>query len=183
MKNSVHFFIGVSLLVLALCYGCGENYQADMQAAQQAMDNAKAVFANDLVPSDWQDAMKVWEQAQTAVKEGKPAVTYFRRAKSRFEKIAKQAKSSGEMMAKEIIAMQGTIGERLSKMKDQLERSQISSRIASEVKPVIEKLQQGTTALESMMSQGNYLKAKVLAKDLQTQVYSAELVMAGKKPK
>ncbi len=183
MKNSVRFFLGVSLLVLTLCYGCGENYQADMQAAQQAMDAAKAVFAEDLVPLDWKEAMKVWDQAQAAIKDGKPSVTYFKRAKSRFEKTAKLAKSSGDAMAQDVTAMQGTIGERLGKMKDRLDGSRVPGKVANQVKPLVAELQEGTTTLDNLMSQRNYLKAKMLAKDLQSKVYTAELIMAGKKPK
>jgi hypothetical protein len=183
MKNSVRVFVGISLLVLALCSGCGENYQADMQAAQQAMDSAKAVFAEDLVPSDWKDAMKAWDQAQAAVKDGKPSVTFFKRAKSRFEKVAKQAKASGATMAEEINTMQTTISERLSKVRDQLDRGRVPGKVASQVKPIMTELQEGSATLDSLKSQGNYLKAKILAKDLQTKVYSAELIISGKKPR
>jgi hypothetical protein len=183
MKNSVRYFVGISLLFLALCYGCGENYQADMQAAQQAMDSAKAAFAEDLAPSDWKEAVKVWDQAQAAVKDGKPSITFFKRAKTRFEKTAKLAKSSGDAMAKEITGMQTTINERLAKVKDQLDRNRVSNKVANQVKPLVADLQESITTLENMVSQGNYLKAKMLARDLQTKVYNAELTMSGKKPK
>ena len=183
MKNSTRVFVGISLLVLALCYGCGENYQADMQAAQQAMDAAKAVFAEDLAPSDWKEAVKVWDQAQAAVKDGKPAATFFKRAKSRFDKTAKLAKATGTSMAQEISGMQTTINERLGKVRDQLDRGRVPPKFATQVKPLLVELQEGTTTLDNLATQGNYLKAKVLAKDLQTRVYNAELIMSGKKPK
>lgn len=184
MKKSLGFFVGISLLVLVVCYGCGgEKYQADMQAAQQAMDSAKALFAEDLAPSDWNEAMKVWEQAQAAVQEGKPSITYFKRAKSRFEKVTKLAKSTGDSMAQEVSAMQITINERFSKIKDALERRRVSGKTANQVKPVIAELQEGTTTLDNLVSQHNYMKAKILARDLQTKVYNTELIVSGKKPR
>jgi len=183
MKNSVRFFVGISLLVLVVCYGCGtENSEAEMKAAQQAMEKAKSVFAEDLAPSNWLEGMTAWEQAQAAVKEGKPAKTYFLRAKSRFEKTATIAKAAGDVMAKDITAMQLTIGERFSKVQTALERGRMSAKVASQVKPVAAEVQEGTVTLDSLVSQGSYVKAKTLARDLQAKVYNAELLIAGKKP-
>ena len=182
MKNSMRFFVGISLLVLVACYGCGaENSKAEMMAAQQAMEKAKSVFAEDLAPSNWLEAMQAWEQGQAAVLEGKPAKTYFLRAKSRFEKTAAIAKSTGDNMAKEIGSTQQSINERLSKVQMALERGGMSSKVAKQVKPVAVEVQEGTLTLDSLVSQGNYLKARTLAQDLMTKIYNAELMIAGKK--
>lgn len=183
MKNSMRLFVGISLLVLLVCYGCGgEKYEVEMNAAQQAMEKAKSLFAEDLAPSNWLEAMTAWEQAQAAVKEEKPAKTYFLRAKSRFEKAALIAKANGANMAKDITAMQLTIGERFSKVLAALERGRLSSKVASQVKPIAAEVQEGNATLDGLVSQGNYVKAKTLARDLQTKVYNAELLVAGKKP-
>jgi hypothetical protein len=183
MKNPMRFFVGIGLLVLGICYGCGgEKYEVEMNAAQQAMEKAKSAFAEDLAPTNWLEAMTAWEQAQAAVKEGKPAKTYFLRAKSRFEKAALIAKGTGADMAKDITAMQLTISERFSKVQGALERGRLSPKVAKEVKPIAAEVQEGTVTLDSLVSQGNYLKAKTLARDLQAKVYNAELLVAGKKP-
>jgi hypothetical protein len=184
MKKPVRFFVGITLLVLVISYGCGsEKYQADMQAAQAAMDKAKSIFAEELAPTEWAEAMQAWEQAQAAAKEAKPSITYFKRAKSRFEKASKIAKASGDSMAKEISSMQTTIGERFAKVMAALDNNRLSPKIAKQVKPLAAEIEEGRTTLDSMVGQGNYLKANMLARDLQTKVYNAELVMAGKKPK
>lgn len=183
MKNSIGFFIGISLLVLVVCYGCGaEKYEMDMQAAQQAMEKAKSFFAEDLAPSDWREAMQSWEQAQAAVREGKPSIAYFRRAKSRFEKTARVAKATADDMAKDVTAMQLTISERFAKVKSALERGKAPAGILAQVKPLAGEVEEGTASVESLASQGNYLKAKILARDIQAKVYRAELLLAGKKP-
>jgi hypothetical protein len=185
MKNSLRFFVGISLLIMIVCcYSCGvENSEKEMNEAQQAMEKAKAIFAEDLTPSNWEDAMKAWEQGQAAVKEGKPAKTYFLRAKSRFDKAATIAKSRGETLSKDIQAMQVTIDERFSTIKAGLERGKVSSKIQKQIKPTMAELEEGIPAVGTLVGQGNYMKANSMAKDILTKIYNVELIMAGKKPK
>jgi hypothetical protein len=184
MKNSIRFFVGISLLVLfVFCYSCGvENSEAEMKEAQLAMEKAKSLFAEDLVPSDWKGAMEVWEQGQAAVKEGKPSKTLFLRAKSRFEKIASIAKSTGETLSKEVANMQTANGERFSKLKANIQKGKASSKVQAQLKPIVAEIEAGTTSLDSLMTQGSYLKAKILAKDLSMKIYNAERILQGKKP-
>jgi hypothetical protein len=182
MKNSMRFFVGISLLVLAACCSCGGgNSETEMKAAQAAMDKAKSLFAEDLAPADWQEALTSWEEGQAALKGGKPAKSYFLRAKSRFEKTALIAKGNGDNMAKEISSMQLTIGERFSKIKSALASGKVSARIVNQLKPLAAEVEEGTASVDSLVSQGNYLKALMLARDVQTKVYQAELLIAGKK--
>jgi hypothetical protein len=75
-----------------------------------------------------------------------------------------------------------TIGERFSKVQSALERGRMSAKIASQVKPIAAEVQEGTATLDSLVSEGNYVKAKMLARDLQAKIYNAELLIAGKKP-
>jgi hypothetical protein len=182
MRNSARFFIGFSLLVLIASYSCSENSEAEMKAAQQAMDNAKSFHAEDLATSDFKEAMVSWERGQNALKEGKPAKTYFLRAKSRFEKTATIAKAQLETVSKDITNMQMTIGERLAKVKIALEAGRLSSRIQNQIKPILEEVEAGTASINHLVDQGDYLKARATAKEIQTKVYNAELIMAGKKP-
>jgi hypothetical protein len=162
--------------------GCGEaKPEAEIKAAQEAMDKAKSLFAEDLAPTDWKEAVISWEQGQAAVQEGKPAKTYFVKAKARFEKTATIAKAAGADMAKEITAMQLTIGDRFAKVKSALDRGKVPAKILKQVKPMATEIEEGTASVESLASQGNYLKAMVLARDVQAKVYKAELLLAGKK--
>jgi hypothetical protein len=184
MKNSMRFFIGISLLVLVVCYGCGvEKSEAEMKAAQQAKDKAEAVYAKDLAPSNWNEAMVAWEQGQAAVKEGKPAKTYLIRAKSRFEKTAIIAKAEGEKIAADVKAMQETITQRFGKVKAAMNGGKVSPKARKQLQPVMAELEEGIAGVDSLAGQGNYLKARTLAKDIQMKVYSAELILQGKKPK
>ena len=48
---------------------------------------------------------------------------------------------------------------------------------------MLAELEEGATTLDSLVGQGNFLKANMLAKDIQTKAYNTELIIAGKKPK
>jgi hypothetical protein len=183
MKNSIRFFVGLGLLVLVVCcYSCGENSEAEMKQAQQAMESARNLFAEDLAPSNWKEALQSWSQGQAAVKEGKPAKTYFLRAKSRFEKTAAIAKSAGDLMSKDVRSMQTTITERLSEVEAALSSGKVASKSQSQIKLIAAEAEEASVSIDSLVSQRNFVKAKALAKDIQAKVYNAELILAGKKP-
>jgi hypothetical protein len=182
MKNPTRFFVGISLLLLVACCSCGgQKSDAEMKAAQESMEKARGFFAADLAPADWKEAMQSWEEGQAAVQAGKPARTYFLRAKSRFDKTALIAKSNGENMAKEIASMQTNIGERSAKVRTALDRGKVPARVRDQVKALAAETEEGNASVQSLVSQGNYLKAMMLAREIQTKVYQAELLVAGKK--
>jgi hypothetical protein len=183
MKNVTGFFVVCSLFILVACYSCGvPNSEVEMKAAQQAMDNAKSLHAEDLAASNWQEAVQVWEQGQTAVKEGKSAKSLFIRAKSRFEKAAAIAKSQGDVMSREVSDMQLRIGEQLSKVKAALVKGQVKAKFQKQVQEMASEVEKGVETIESLVSQKDFLKAKNTAKEMQTKIYNAQLIMAGKKP-
>ncbi len=183
MKNSIRFFVGCSLLILVVCYGCGvPSSETERKAALEAMENAKSFHAEDLATSNWLEAMKAWEQGEAAVKEGKSAKTFFIRAKARFEKTAAIAKSQSAVWEREVADMQLWISERLSKVKANLEKGRISSRIQKQVKTIVADVEKEIESLENLISDKDFVKAKKLAQGTQTKIYNAELVMAGKKP-
>lgn len=183
MRNRIRIIVGIGLLALVGCYGCGvPSSEEEMKAAQAAMESAKEAYAEDLASSNWSEAMQAWEEGLAAVQEGKPAKTHFLRARSRFEKTATIAKATGADMAKDISAMQMTIGERLTKVQSAIERGRTSAGILNQVRPLASEVEEGAASVESLMSQGNYLKAKILARDIQSKIYEAELLLAGRKP-
>lgn len=183
MRKSSRFFIGCSLLIVLACYGCSYKIpEAEMQAAQEAMDQARSVYAEDLAASDWKDAMEAWEEAQAAVKESKPAKTLFLRAKSRFEKAVVIAKANGENVAKEITEMQITISDRYAKVKAALDGRRLAATIKREVTAMAAEVEEGTSSIDQLVSEGDLIKARALAKEIQKKVYNAELILAGKKP-
>jgi hypothetical protein len=183
MKDSIRFFIGLSLLVLIVCYGCGvENFKEEMGAAQQAMDEAKSYHADKVAASDWSEAMRAWEKGQAAVKDGKPAKTFFLQAKSRFSKTAAIAKSYQDQLSQEVSEMQQTINERLDKVRIALSSGRLTSRVQNQIKPIVAEVEAGTESVDRSVEQGDFLTARDTAREIQRKVYNAELIMAGKKP-
>jgi hypothetical protein len=126
--------------------------------------------------------MLSWEQGQAAIQEGKSAKTFFLRAKSRFEKTAAIAKANGEVMAGDVSQMQRAIDDGLSKIKADLEKGRISAKIQKQVKPMVEEVEKGVESLNALVTDKDFMKAKMLAKDLQAKIYNARLIAAGKKP-
>ena len=182
MRSSTRFFIGFTILVLLTFYGCGASSEVEMKAAQQAMENAKGLGAEELASSNWLESMQAWEQGQAAVAEGKSAKVYFLRAKSRFEKTAAIAKSNGEAVAREVSDLQAKINDRFMKIKTAVDKGRVSSRVQRQIKPLMTEVGDGSASIEELVAQGNYLKARTTAQDIQKKVFNAELIMLGKKP-
>lgn len=183
MKNLIGLFVGSCLLILLACYGCGvENADVEMKQAQQSMDQAKSLYAQDLTPTDWKEAVQIWDQAQAAVKNGKPAKTLFTRAKNRFDRMATIAKSRNDTYSKDLSDMQMTINSRFENVKKSLQSGNLNARVLGQVKTIATEVEEGNASINTLVSQGNYLKAVTTAKQVQTKVYNAELILAGKKP-
>jgi len=183
MKDSIRFFVGLNLLVLITCFGCGPaSSEAEMKEAQEAMEAAKSFSAEDLAASDWNYAMEAWEEAQTAVEQGKTAKTLFVTAKSRFETTAKIAKSHHERISGEISEMQEKIKERMQEIQSALDAKLLSSRAQKEIMPIMAEVEAGSESINELLGQGSLLEASDLAREVQKKVYNAQLIMEGKKP-
>ncbi len=182
MKNSTRFFIGFSLLLLAVSYGCSVSSEVEMKAAQEAMNAAKNFHADELAASNWNEAMQAWYQGEAAVKEGKPAKTYFLRAKSRFEKTMTIAKARRDDVAREVSDIQLTISERLAKVKTALTSGRLTSRIQSQISPLVAEVEAGSETVGTLVNQEDFVKARTTAKEVQKKIFNVELILAGKKP-
>jgi hypothetical protein len=183
MRDSIRFFVGLSLLFLIAFYGCGAaNSEAEMKAAQEAMESARSYDAQDLATADWDEAMQAWEEAQTAVQQGKSAKTHFLKAKSRFEKTAGIAKSRYDQILEEVSNMQQSISEKVQGVEAALDRGRVSSSVRKEITPIMAEVKAGSDSIDEFLKQGSVLKARDTARDVQKKVYNAQLVMAGKKP-
>ncbi|NWG75402.1 MAG: DUF4398 domain-containing protein [Rubrivivax sp.] len=183
MRKSSRLLMGCGLFVVLASSGCSYKIpEAEMKAAQEAMEQARNLHAEELASSNWKDAVEAWEEAQAAVKEEKPAKSLFLRARSRFEKAAKIARASGEDVKKEVGEIQIGISERLSKVKAALEKGGLSSKTRKEVSVMAAEADDAAGSIEGLLSQGELIKARNLAKETQRKIYNAELILAGKKP-
>jgi len=181
----IRFCISLSLLILIASYGCGHgSSEMDMKQAQKAMDQAKSLHADDLAPTDFQQAQKTWAHAQAAAKEGKTdtAKVLFVSAKIYFNKSAVIAKAKRDALSREISAMQLMISSNFDEVKSDLSRNEISPKLRNQVKAIASEVEEGNAAISKLINQEDLLKAAATAKDVQMKIYNAQLILAGQKP-
>jgi hypothetical protein len=180
----IRFCISFSLLILIASYGCGGSSELEMQQARLAMDEAKDLNAGDLAPTDFQKAQKAWDRAQAAEKEGKTATAkvLFASAKIFFGKAADIAKAKQDALTRELSAMQLLISSNFDQVKSDLSRNTLSPKQQGQVTVIVSEVEEGNASISKLVKQGDLVKAVATAKDVQTQIYNAQLILAGQSP-
>jgi|WetSurSiteA1Bulk_404760.scaffolds.fasta_scaffold08680_3 hypothetical protein len=180
----IRFYVSLSLLILLALYGCGGSSEVEMKQAQRAMDKAKDLHADDLAPTDFQQAQKAWDHAQAAEKEGKTgtAKVLFTSAKIFFGKAADIAKAKRDAMIRELDAMQLTIGRNFDQVKNDLLMNNLSTKQQDRVRAIASEVEEGNAAIGKLLAEDDLRKAVATAKDVQTKVYNAQLILAGQSP-
>jgi hypothetical protein len=180
----IRFCISISLLVLLASYGCGGSSEIDMKQAQQAMDRAKSLRADSLAPADFQRARQAWDHAQAAEKEGKTdtAKVLFSSANIYFGKAADIAKAKQDSLSRELDAMQRMITSNFDQVKSDLSRNNLPPRQQGQVRAIVSEVEESNASIRNLMNQKDLLKAVATAKEVQTKIYNAQLILAGQKP-
>jgi hypothetical protein len=181
MKCFIRFFLIFSFMALIACCSCGPTIESEVRGAQQAMEKAQSFRADELAPSDWEDAMLTWKQAQAAVAERRSAKTLLRKAKSQFNKAAETAEANGKAMAKEVGDLQVKINKRYQGIKAALAAGKPNSKIEKELEPLLMEVALNSSSIENMNMHWDYVKAKSLAQNTLRTVETAEQMMAGNK--
>jgi hypothetical protein len=179
----IRFYVSLSLLVLLVCYACGGSSEVEMKQAREAMDQAKSLHADDLAPTDFQQAQKTWDHAQAAEKEGKTgaAKVIFTTAKINFNKSAAIAKAKQEALTRELDAMQLAIGSNLDQVNSDLSTKNLSPKQRSQVEAIAAEVEKEDASIRKLVIQEDLLKAVETAKNVQTKIYHAQLILAGQK--
>jgi hypothetical protein len=177
----IRLYISLSLFVLLAAYGCGGSSEIEMKAAQRAMDQAKSLHADNLAPTDFQQAQKAWDHAQAAEKEGNTgtAKVLFASAKIYSGKAADIAKAKEDSLARELSAMQLKISSNFDQVKSDLLKNKLSPQQQSQVRAI----EEGNASISKLVIQKDLPKAIATAKDVQTKIYNAQLILAGQRPK
>ena len=178
------FFISLSILALLALYGCGGSSEIEMKEAQQAMAQAKSFHADSLAPTDFQQAQKAWDHAQAAEKEGKTgtAKVLFTSAKIYFGKAADIAKARQDSLTRELSAMRLLISSNFDQVKSDLLTTHLSPKQQSQVRAIASEVEEGNASISKLILQDDLVKAVATAKDVQTQIYNAQLILAGQTP-
>jgi hypothetical protein len=179
----LRFFIGLSLLILLVSYGCGGSCEIERKQAQEAMGKAKESHAENYATTDFQQAQKAWDRGQAAEKEGNSstAKVLYTSARIFSGKAADIGKAKKEALSRELISMQLVIGKNLDDMKTDLSKGGFSLRKRSEVEAIASEVEKDNASIEKMVTEEDLAKAIATAKSVQTKIYHAQLILAGQK--
>jgi hypothetical protein len=179
------FYVGLCGLVLLVAYGCGGSAEIERKQAQAAMDKAKIYHAESYAPADFAKAQTSWDHALASEKEGKTdgAKVMFTSAKIFFGKAADIARSKQEALTKELDTMQLGIAQNLDQVKNDLMASSVSSKQKSQVETLVAEVEKDRESIKALATQQDLVKAVAAAKDVQTKIYHAQLILAGQKIK
>jgi hypothetical protein len=177
----IRYYIRLSLLVLLTSYGCGGSSELEMKQAQQAMDDAKNLHADNLARTEFQQAVKAWDHAQAAEKEGKTdtAKVLFASAKIYFGKAADIAKAKQDSLSRELSAMQLMISRNFDQVKIDLSKNNLSPKQQGQVRAIASEVEKGNASISKLVMQEDLPKAVAMAKEVQTKIYNAQLILAG----
>ena len=181
----ISLYASLGLLALLAFYGCGGGSSVvEMRAAEEAMNRAQSAHADLLAPNEFQEAQKTWERAQAAAKEGKisSAKVLFPSAKIYFAKSALIAKSNREALVKQLDSLEVAINSNFDDVKKDLSKNKLSSKDQAQVKSIAAEIVEGKASITKLESQENLIKAVATAKEVQTKIYNAQLILAGQKP-
>ncbi len=179
----IRSYISLSLVVLLASYGCSGSSEIEMTQARDAMDYAKSLHADNLAPSDFQQAQKAWDHAQDAAKEGKTstAKVLFTSARIFFDKAADIAKSRQDALSRQLIGMQLMISKNFDQLKSDLSRNNMSPKLRNQAIAIASEVEEGRDLISRLVIEEDLVKAIATAKDVQTKIYHAQLILAGKK--
>jgi len=181
----IRLYGSLSFLVLLASYGCSGSSEIEMKQAQQAMDQAKRLHSDNFAPTDFKQAQKAWDHALAAEKEGKTdtAKVLFASAKIYFGKAADIAKAKQDSLFRELGAMQRMISSNFAQVKSDLSKNSLSPRQQGQVRAIASEVEEGNASIKNLVIQNDLLKAVATAKDVQTKIYNAQLILAGQKAK
>ncbi len=179
------FFVSLFLLVLLISYGCGGSADIDKKQALEALDRAKSLHADTLAAKDFQKAQEVFDHAEATAKEGNTdaAKVLFSTARINFGKTSDIAKAKTDTLSRELGAMRAVISENFDQVKGDLAYKNLSSGQKNQVAAIVSEIEKGNADIDKYVAQEDLINAVAAAKNVQTQIYHAQLILAGQKIK
>jgi hypothetical protein len=181
----IRFYISLSLVLLLASYGCSGSSEIEMTQAREAMDYARSFHAEALAPTDFQQAQKAWDHAHAAEKEGKTATAkvLFTSAKIFFDKATDIARSRQDALSRELNGMQLMISKNLDQIRSDLFRNKLSPKLRDQVIAIASEVEEDRDFISKLVIEEDLVRAVATAKDVQTKIYHAQLILAGKEIK
>lgn len=174
--RSLPYVLSILLLVLA-SMSCASRPDAELQLAQTAMEEAQAQQAADFAAADWQDAMQVWNEAQTALtsQSYSNAKALLITAKTRFEKVGSIAKAKRESVLQEVQVLRTTLNKGLDSLKSSIATSRLSANGRKELNDAASAVEAAIMQFNSEMDKGDIAKARTSGQDAMKKLNEVQL--------
>lgn len=179
------FYVIAGFLLLLVSYGCRGSAEIEMNEARRAMEEAKLLRTESFAPADYEKAQKAWERAQAEDKEGNTgaAKVLYTSARIYFGQAADIARSRRDALSRELNGMQPVISETLDKVKMDLSMGKSTPDRRGRVKAIVAEVEKMNKSIPELVKQQDLTQAVDAAKEIQTKLYHAQLILAGKEPK
>jgi hypothetical protein len=177
--RSLPYVLSVLLLVLA-SISCASSPDAELQLVQTAMEEAQAQQAADFAAADWQDAMQVWNEAQTALADQSysNAKALLITAKIRFEKVGSIAKAKRESVLQEVQILQTTLNKGLDSLKSSIATSRFSPNRRKEFDEAAKEVEFTIMQFNAEMDKGDIARARISGQEAIKKLNEVQLKLA-----
>ena len=167
------------VLFALVCIGCASYPEVQLKDAQAAMDEVLKLQPETFAAGDWQDAKKIWDDAQALLSQQKygQAAPLLVTAKSRFAKVGEIVKTKREAILKEVTQAQQDINVRVAGLRSDLAAARLSGSVRKGLDDCCQQVQQQIEKLNAEIDQGELLKAQTTAKETLKLVYDGQLKM------
>jgi predicted S18 family serine protease len=179
MKYLARCTLAFGVLFALFCIGCASYPEEQLKQAQAAMDEALKYKPEVFAASDWQDAKKIWDEAQSLLSQQKyaQASSLLVTAKSRLAKVAQIASRNHETVLSEVTKTQMEISKRHASLKSDLAAARLSPSVRKSLEECCLQLEQKIGQLNTEVETGDLLKAQATAKETLKFVYEGQLKM------
>ncbi len=171
------------LLLVASGSACSSRPDEQMKLAEKAMEQAKEQRAEEFAQSDWANAQRVWEQAQSQLKNERygEAGTLLLRAKSRFEKARDIAKAKRDAVLKEAQELQKAVDLRYKALKTDVEGNvaKLSPARKKSLEDSFKDIDKGIEKVQADIKAGEYSRARTTGQTAIRRVFEAEKELQG----
>ncbi|MBM3789816.1 MAG: hypothetical protein FJW35_05635 [Acidobacteria bacterium] len=177
MRNSLLLHVVWVFLLAVVFSACASYPEEQLKQAQAAMDEAKELRTEVFAAADWEDAVKMWDEAQGHLKQEKFALAApaLLRAKNRFEKARGIAQAKRKSVLEEITNQQHTLNVRYATLKNDLAASRVSRSVRKGIEEACLDMDKQVESLAEQIEQGDLLQAQGTVQKALRELYQLEL--------
>jgi len=174
------------VLTLSLWFiGCSGRPVEQEQRTKSAMEQAKAEYASEFAPEDWQAAEQAFADANAALEKGSwgPAQTTLLKAESRYRKARDTAKAKREDLIRGVTGDRKAAEMRFAKLKENMGKTKLSKSQKEDLDEACREIETNLGKLDTQLQKGDFSQAKYNAGSTLRLVWVAERILQGDAPK